>query len=329
MSALQPLLVAAAVALALAVVIAAAVGLVMRAAAPVLGRGSSALWAALACAPFVVAAIASVALLLPDPLSGACHCAPHGDHHPHVCWTHPGAAEPLALPALAVLAGWLLLRGPAVGRALLAVARSSRLARTLRAAPAEEIDGIGVRVLDCGEPTAFTAGFWSPQIVVDRSLTQTLDAQSLRAVVHHEHAHAVRRDGLSLAALQLAAAWFPSGMLRGAVARWVSATEAECDRHAAAQIGSASDVAAALVAVERLRAGFTGTGRQLAPAIGSADLAHRVRALLGDGGRSANLASDVLSIAIVVSGLFLLAALWPGDGVHHLVETLLGRAFHW
>jgi hypothetical protein len=50
--------------------------------------------------------------------------------------------------------------------------------------------------------------------------------------------------------------------------------------------------------------------------------------LLRDDARPANLASDVVSIMIVVTGLLLLAALWPGDAAHHFAEMLLGAALH-
>ena len=321
MTSLQPLLVAAALGLAASSLAAAAV----RAIEPRMKRESSALWAAMTLAPLVLGVLAVVALLSPGVLSNACHCAPHGDHHPHLCWIHPASAAPLVTPALLVLGVALLLRGSAIARTLQVIWRASSLATMLGRTPTKQIDGIPVHVLDCAQPVAFTAGLASPRIVLDRTLVAALDAASLRAVVHHEHAHALRRDGLTLAVLRLAAACFPARWLRSAIERWTLASEAECDRHAAAAIGSAADVAAALVAVERLHAGRTPGDALYAPAIGSADLERRVRALLESAVRPASLASDVVSVAIVAAGLMLLSALWPGDTVHHLAETLLGH----
>jgi hypothetical protein len=320
MTALQPLVVAIALALLLGLLVAVS----MRAVAPLVRRASSASSAALMLAPLAIGALAMVALLFPDGISGACHCAPHGDHHPHLCWTHPGHAGPLFLPAVAFLAGWLLVRSGAIARAGGSILRSIRLARAIRATPLTQIDGIGVHLLDCGRPVAFTAGLLSPRIVVDRQLAERLDPQSLRAVVHHEHAHALRLDGLALAVARCIAALFPRAIVGEAVERWTSASEAECDRHAAAKLGSATDVAFALVAVERLQAGQAALGP--APAISSADLARRVSALLDGQPRPGNLASDVFGVAIVVIGFVILVALWPGDTVHHLIETLLGHA---
>ena len=320
MTALQPLLVSLALALGLSMMVALAVRGLERCAA----RGSSAFWATAALAPIALGTLAIVALLAPGVFSSACHCAPHGDHHPHLCWLHPASAAPLVTPALVVVAMFGLLRGPAIGRVLVSIARSSFLGAALRRAPATRVDGVNVHVLDCGQPAAFTSGVWSPRIVVDRTLVEALDSKSLRAVVHHERAHALRRDGLTLAVLRLAAACFPLHSLHGAVERWTAASEAECDRHAAAVLRSTLDVAAALIAVERLST-HRAPPAVYTPAIASADLERRVRALLDDGPRRANLASDLVSVAIVVTGLALLAALWPGDAVHHLAETVLGH----
>jgi Zn-dependent protease with chaperone function len=322
-STFSPLLVALALGLVLALVAALAV----RVLEPLVARGSSAIWAALALAPLWLGALFVASLLSPGLVASACHCAPHGDHHPHLCWTHAGSAAPFVLPALAFAGAWVLVVAPAVGRTVFSLVRSTQLARAVRGTAASKIDGIGVHVLDCGEPTAFTAGVLSPRIVVDRSLLGALDERALSAVVHHEQAHVLRRDGLTLAALRLAAACVPGGLLRSAVERWVAGSEAECDGHAARSIDSAVDVASALVRVEKLRAARASVGqRELAPAIASADLDRRVRALLAAHARPPSLAIDVISVAIAVTGLFVLALLWPGDAVHHLTETVLGHA---
>lgn len=324
MTAFQPLVVAGAVALVAGI----ATALAVRASAMFFERGTSRRWATVALSPSIIAASALVALLTPNPFAEVCHCAPHGHHHPHLCWIHPAYAGPLVTPALAVIAAWFVLRAPAIGRLAMSIVRSSRLARTLRSIPAVLIDGVAVHVLDCGEPTAFTAGFVRPRIVLDRALREELDARSLRAVVHHESAHVVRRDGLTLAALRLAEACFSVAALRSVVERWTSASELECDRHATRAVGSAFDVASALVAVERLRSSSRASPQEVAPAITSADLAQRVRALLAGGERPAHLASDALYLAFLAATILLLVAVWPGDAMHHLAETLLGAALH-
>ncbi len=321
---LQPLIAVAAVALVAGI----ASGLGVRAAAPFVERGSSARWAAAALVPCLVAASMLVALLTPNPLSGGCHCALHADHHPHLCWTHPAQAGPLVVPALVVLGVWLLVCGPALGRVALAIVRSSLLAHRVRGVSPTVIDGVPVHVVDCGEPVAFTAGLVWPRVIVDRALACCLDAPSLRAVVHHEHAHASRRDGLTLAILRVVAAGFPAGSLGTVVARWIAASEAECDRHAACRVGSPADVASALVAVERLRAHSAAPRSEVVPAISSADLVRRVSQLLGDQPRRPRLASDALFVGAVLVACSALVALWPGDAAHHVTETLLGAAVH-
>lgn len=324
MTGLQPLIAVVAVAL----VAGLAAGLGVRTAAPLVERGSSAGWAAAALVPCLVAAAVIVALLTPNPLSGGCHCALHADHHPHLCWTHPAQAGPLVVPALVVLGTWLLLSGPAVGRVALAIVRSSLLAHRVRGVSPTVIDGVPVHVVDCGEPVAFTAGLVWPRVIVDRGLAGGLDASSLRAVVHHEHAHSSRRDGLTLATLRLVAAGFPAGSLGTVVARWIAASEAECDRHAACRVGSPTEVASALVAVERLRAHSAAPRSEVVPAISSADLLRRVTQLLGEPPRRPKLASDALFVGAVLVGCSALVALWPGDAAHHVTETLLGAAVH-
>lgn len=333
MSALEPLAVAVAVALLVALVSALCVNALSRR----FQRTSSVFWAAVAALPFVTGALSLVALMTPNPFASGCHCAHHGNHHPHLCWLHPAHAEPLLPLALAVLGVWLVVQGPSLVRTSTSIVRSLRLSRDLMRISPVNLDGVLVRVADCGQPTAFTAGLLSPAIVVDRVLWQTLDVTSLRAVVHHEHAHLSRRDGLTRAGLALARACLPEPLLASLVTRWMESAELECDRHAARRVGSTTDVAHALISVERLRDALRDTRRgganasttdAFAPSVSSGLLEQRVRRLLDEPVREPSLASDIVALAIVSSGLFALVAIWPGGAIHHLTETLLGIFFH-
>ena len=70
-----------------------------------------------------------------------------------------------------------------------------------------------VRVLDAPPVPAFTAGWFSPLVYVDRALEGRLSADELAAVLAHEGAHVARRDPLRLSLLRFLAQllfWVPA-----------------------------------------------------------------------------------------------------------------------
>jgi Zn-dependent protease with chaperone function len=289
-------------------------------------RSSTAVRAALVLGPALLALLALLVILVPTPFSH-CHCFAHGSHHPHLCVTHPWLAFPMLSVALPVAAGWLVFaiwRCAPVVRDLL---RGERLARLLRMTPSEVVDGVEVRLVDELALSAFTVGIWRPVVVVDRLLWRVLEHRERLAVIHHEHAHAERRDALTLACLRLVSAVLPWPAKGAWLRAWKSATETVCDRHAAAQLQDATCVAMALVSVERLRS-VVRPWTQIAPVLGIAagtDLEARVRSLLDDDGlASPPLANDLLAVGIVLLGLAALLLVWPGSSLHHAAESLLG-----
>jgi len=173
-------------------------------------RGMRATWprATLALAPVVLATLACIALAAQDPFSG-CHCAAHGLHHPHLCLSHPAFGQPLLLPSAGVLALWALLVAPRLVRLGRETLAGERWARAAAALPVERVDGVAVRIAGSGSRGAFTAGALAPVIVVGRELWDALSAAQRRAVLHHEHAHVERRDGLTLLALRVCQALSP------------------------------------------------------------------------------------------------------------------------
>jgi beta-lactamase regulating signal transducer with metallopeptidase domain len=231
----------------------------------------------------------------------------------------------LVLLLWSVFALW---RGGRVARELF---RAERWAGQLRRLPSELVAGVQVRLADDLGLAAFTVGIWSPVVVVDRLLWEGLNAQERLAVVHHEAAHATRRDALTLGCLRLATALLPWPANASWLRAWKAATEATCDRHAARQLGDATVVALALVSVERLRACSAAPGL-LAPALGVApgtELETRVRALLADDAATgASLANDVVAVGVTVTGLTALLLVFPGSSFHHLAESLLGLLTH-
>lgn len=285
--------------------------------------------AALILAPAILAAVGCAALASPDPFVG-CHCASHGLHHPHLCTSHPSLALSLVTPALCLLGVWLFVAAPrllGLGRSVIASMRWTRRARSL---PSLEIRGVAIRLADCGSRSAFTIGALSPFIVVDRGLWSSLSDEARLAVAYHEQGHVRRRDGLTLLALRLCAALFPMPGGARLLAAWRTAAEGACDFHAAERLGDAAAVAATLVTVEQLRARSAPEDTAIpAGALGIAaggDLERRVLALLDRGDRSVgpSLGNDLLTSSLAALGAVAVTLAWPGDLVHHTIETLIG-----
>ncbi|WP_438010375.1 M56 family metallopeptidase [Sorangium sp. So ce321] len=323
---------------AFALVSACAVGLVARFAprwpSPGQRLPSTALRAAVVFAPAVLGAVGCAALALPNPFVG-CHCAEHGLHHPHLCALHLAFALPLVTPSAYLVGAWLALVAPGILRLLRDTFASVRWTRAVRRLPTVAFEGVPVRFADCGAPTAFTIGTLSPLVVIDRMLWRSLSDEERRAVVEHERAHVERRDGLTLLALRLCVALFPSPAGKRLIDAWRAAAEQSCDRYAAGKLGDPAAVAAALVAVEKIRAqGARGPAlpAQAMGALAGRDLSRRVLALLGAEqplpSAEPLLANDVLATAIVAASALLLTFVWPGDGFHHAIETLIGHLIH-
>jgi Zn-dependent protease with chaperone function len=293
-------------------------------------RAPTALRAAVGFAPAILAALGSAALAFPNPFAG-CHCASHGLHHPHLCTTHPIFALPLVMPAACLLGGWFMITARGVFRLVRDTIASARWARLVRCLPVERVDSVALRLADCGARSAFTIGALSPVIVFDRLLWRSLSEEERRAIAHHERGHIERRDGLTLLALRLCFALFPMPAGGRLLEAWRTAAEQACDRHAAAKLGNPAAVAAALVSVEKIRARSQDESAIPAHALGvhaGGDLARRVLALIeNDEVRDTEplLANDALAVAIVAFGALLPTIAWPGDAVHHAIETLIGH----
>jgi Zn-dependent protease with chaperone function len=289
-------------------------------------EGSTALRAAVVLAPLAVGVAVLVVTLLPTPW-GECHCAAHGDGHPHLCFRHPWLAAPLVEWMLPIVTVWASVSAYRLSSVLRDIAGSLRLASELRALPARAIDGISVRIVDDGSLSAFTVGLWHPVVAIDRELWNGLCDEERRAVVHHESAHCQRSDALTQACLQVATALLPWSAGSFWVRAWRVAAERLCDRHAAAVLHDATSVAMALVSVERLRLQGPYRGA-VSPALGVAagsQLELRVRALLGQRDTSsAPLVSDLLAVGIPLLGAATLLLAWPGSFVHHTTESVLG-----
>jgi Zn-dependent protease with chaperone function len=278
-------------------------------------------------APVLIAAGVCAALVIPGWWRATCHCVEHGLHHLHLCLRHPHYAGPALLPAVVVVTLWSALALPGLGRLALDVVRTGIWARAIASNNARTLDGVSFYVVDAPGLGACTAGLLRPRIAVDRQLAAVLDTEQLRAVVHHESAHGRRLDPLTLVILRACAAISLLAEESALLKSWQGHAEAECDRHAAARLGAPEPVAAALLALERLRS--VGTLGIRAAAMGG-NLAVRVRALLDPrwSPAPANLKND-LAHALPVALLLTLLLVLPGaDSLHHGAETLLSHLLH-
>lgn len=296
-------------------------------------RAPSALCAAVLLLPWLAGILTVAALLVPSPLAG-CHCQLHALDHPHLCPHHPLLALPLLPPACAVLTGWLLLALPRILRFGGELRASARWVDGLRLLPSASLDGVSVRLRDGDSLEAFTAGVLAPIVVVDRALWRVLPPSERRAVVHHERAHAARRDGLTLVVLRACGALSLWPLGEPLIDSWKAACEAACDREAALAVGDARTVARALIALSRARAALRSGATPVAPMTSlamapGAQLERRVHDLLdATGPKRAALGNDVVAASIVILGATVVALAWPGSIFHHAVETAVGVFFH-
>ena len=279
--------------------------------------------------PAGAASLAVLALAVPN-LFGACHCLLHASHHPHLCLFHPALAASLATPAALLLGAFVPLIFLRLMRLAVAAWNTARISRAARGLGDELHDGVPLKLLDLGHPQAFSVGLLKPVIVVDRTLWAELTAAERSAIVHHEHAHVLRRDALTLFVLKLAASFSLFALGARLIESWRRAAERACDRHAASRLGDAIIVAQALISAERaqLRAPVQPVPALALAAVPCSSLEERVMALLQEPKEETALASDLLPLAILGAGAAVLVLAWPGGFFHHAVETLIGLTLH-
>ncbi len=283
-------------------------------------------WALTILLPLACALTASLALFLPAPF-GSCHCDAH-DHHPHICFGHPALAQPLLVPASLVLAAWLVSVLPGVVRLAVGLLGSFRRIYAVRRLTPERVGETEVRFVDSGAAIAYTAGVRAPVIVLDRALWAALGERDREAVLQHERGHVDRADALTSLVLRACLAlqpWLPWSLFE----RWQHAAELHCDRHAAERVGDPSAVAEALVSVGRLRAAHADTDPAHLGVFGASGLEDRVASLLEPGSAPGSARrNDVVAIVLPMLGVLALVMVWPGDLLHHAVETVLGLLHH-
>jgi Zn-dependent protease with chaperone function len=273
----------------------------------------------LALSPLLLGLVGLFAALLPSVLAlrwpAHDHCLAHNGHV-HLCFLHPPAhaGNHASWVVLALALGWAAARAAGALVALLRAARVAAKCLDLRYDDAL----LGARVLPTSAPLCMLVGLVRPAVVVSEGLLARVSAAELAVMLHHERAHAVRRDTL----LRLLAYGATVSMWRPARARLLRAltlsAEQSCDEAAGRAIGDRLQVAEVILEVERLLEPPPVALSGVAASFGG-DVSARVEALLEPPLPPGTLARPLTLLLLAVLGL--IAASEP---LHHLTESLLG-----
>ncbi len=276
----------------------------------------------LSVAPLVLGLVGLLAALLPSVVAlrwpAHDHCLAHHGHV-HLCFLHPPthAANPASWLLLALAAGWL------ASRALSATVGLVRAARVASRLLDRRYDNarLGAQVLPTATPLCLLVGVVHPAVVVSEGLLSRVPPADLDVMLHHERAHALRRDtGLRLLARAATVlVWGPARTLL--LHALTLAAEQSCDEAAGRAVGDRLRVAEVILRVERLLQ--TPPDLTSVAASFGGDVPARVEALLEPPRTPGTLARPLALVALVAFSL--LAA---SDPLHHATESLLGALTH-
>ncbi|MEB3210855.1 MAG: M56 family metallopeptidase [Leptolyngbyaceae bacterium] len=107
--------------------------------------------------------------------------------------------------------GWIFLASAGGIVSVLGI-QGWRSLHRIRSCPSTTLHGYTVRILDTDIPFAGQIGFWTPELVVSRSLMDTLESDQIAAVLAHENAHAHYHDTFWyfwLGCLRTLTCWLP------------------------------------------------------------------------------------------------------------------------
>ncbi|MEY4544724.1 MAG: hypothetical protein RL685_919 [Pseudomonadota bacterium] len=279
----------------------------------------------LCIAPMVFAALGVLAVLAPSFLALLWpeydHCLRHDDHHVHVCLVHlpEHLGNTGSWLVLSVAVGWIALAAAGAGLELYRAWRCTALLREHGRADPE----LGANVLPTSTPLCLLAGIFRPTLFLSRGLLAAMGPESVAVLLHHERAHAARRD-LLLRLLARAGTLFLWPSVRKRLLEALElAAEQSCDEVAAHKVGDRLQVADAILRVERLLHSAVSPLAPLAVSFGGATVPQRVSALLEAPRRAGNLSA--LGMVFASLSLSTLAASAP---LHHWTESLLEALVH-
>jgi Zn-dependent protease with chaperone function len=274
----------------------------------------------LAAAPWILALSAILSVMLPSLLGvywpSHDHCHWHGGHA-HLCFVHPaqGRGGPLGWAAIAAVVGWWMHR---LARSVLALGRAHRVLGQLSAHA--DYDGErGAWVVPSAATFCLVAGLSRPRLLVSEGLLAASSDDDLSIVLHHERAHAQRRDNLMRLFARAASVLLLPSERRRLLAALELAAERACDEVAARRVGDRIRVAETLLTMEaRLHAEARLGCSAVVANFGASSVPQRVEGMLGPprtAGSCARLAA-VLAAAV-------LSILAMHDGLHHVTESLI------
>jgi Zn-dependent protease with chaperone function len=211
----------------------------------------------------------------------------------------------------------LLLALLGVLRAAYLLGRVRSFTAGLRAAVDSEptwVEGIPVYAIPSPRHLCFALGLSHPAIYVSQLLDDHLTPRDREVMLCHEVAHIRRKDATTRLILAVFFALVPLPGSRRLTQDWERATERACDAEAAVRVGSAADVAAALIRAAQLTARGTAMPGGSCFAADDDDIEGRVLALLAAPGS----ASRGYPALFILSALLFLqsVSVW----VHHLVD---------
>lgn len=245
-------------------------------------------------------------------------------------------ASRLSSPLLAVYAAVSVVLLVRVAAGVLSVRRIVRGSRPLPVADRALVEpvarGLADRVRHGAHALPVTAGFLRPVVLLPVGW-QSLPADHLRAILHHEAAHVRRRDcAVALAAAVIEALfWFhPAAWLAASRVRWFA--EVACDADAARAMNERTYARALL----SLGAGWNRARRPRHALMAGAqtDVARRIHLLLDElerGGRRSRLlaiATAVLVAGLAAAALIETGRLSDGRGSHAVSHAAHVRHAH-
>ncbi len=249
--------------------------------------------------------------------SGADHCLGHG-HHLHLCVQHGAAwlSQPWALALVTAATTFMLMRALASGWSHAMAQRASGRLRSV---------GAPLRahcyLVPSEDRFAFTAGLFSPSVLLSTAAWNALQPEEREAVVAHELAHLEQGDLWRKMLLGLAASLGAPVLVDRVLGLWELASERICDRRAAQVVGRPSAVAAALVALVRTRPRVAPAGARFAA---DGYVPERVKSVLSEepgGEATARHLVFAFSLAFLT---FAVGCASFAEPLHHLLETILG-----
>jgi Zn-dependent protease with chaperone function len=251
-------------------------------------------------------------------LAGTDHCLAHS-HHLHLCLRHGAAwaSQPWAVYLVVCSATFIAARLALSLGAQIAAQRSVSILREV-GSPL----GCGAFLVPAGDKFAFTAGLFSPAVVMSSAAWEALEPEQREAVLVHERAHIAHGDLWLRAALGFASSCGALFLNSHALRLWELSAERICDRRAALAVDRPSTVASAMLAL--VRSATPRSAPEGAVFAAASHVPERIESVLReehDGEQSSRLLLIVLSVVSLVVAI--VCTTFAGT-IHHTLETILG-----